>query len=325
MGEEYSVVTEGLTKRFGDRLAVDHIDLTIRQAEIYGFLGPNGAGKSTTIRMLCGILDPTEGSGKVLGYDIWTERERIKENIGYMSQRFSLYDDLTVQENLEFYAQIYSVPREERLPRIREIIRRTGLSGRERDLAGTLSGGYRQRLALGCAIVHRPRMVFLDEPTAGADPVSRRNFWDLVYLLAAEGTTIMVTTHYMDEAEHCDTLGFIYNGRLLAQGPPAEIKAQHLRGQVWEVECRPAGVGMEILEKLPGVEEVVRYGNLLHLIGKFEKLSPTALSAHLTESGVTVLKVEALPPTIEDIFVSFVGLTERRNLRAQIRHREEEG
>ena len=321
---EYAIVTKQLTKRFGMRLAVDHIDLTVRQGEVYGFLGPNGAGKSTTIRMLCGILDPTEGEGTVLGYDIRTDPEKIKEKIGYMSQRFSLYEDLTVQENLEFYASIYGVPRTQWRARIERMIRMADLVGREKDLAATLSGGWKQRLALGCCIVHTPQLIFLDEPTAGVDPVSRRNFWDLIYRLAEEGITILVTTHYMDEAEHCDTLGFIYKGRILVQGSPAEIKATQLQGQVWEVDCSVPGRGFEVLERMEKVEEVVRYGRLLHLIGAKEGLSEARVTDALEKAGIQVRRVEEVPPSVEDIFVSFVGLDERKSLRGQLRRGIEE-
>ncbi|MFI5325701.1 MAG: ABC transporter ATP-binding protein, partial [Candidatus Rokuibacteriota bacterium] len=225
----YAVVTRGLTRRFGRRIAVDHLDLQVRTGELYGFLGPNGAGKSTTLRMLCGLLAPNEGGGTVLGIDLVAAPERIKSVIGYMSQKFSLYDDLTVNENLTFYARVYMVPRATHAGRIAQMIQLADLTGREHQLAGTLSGGYRQRLALACALVHAPRLVFLDEPTAGVDPVSRRNFWGLIRRLADEGTTILVTTHYMDEAELCDTLGFIYQGKLIAQGSPASIKTTTFR------------------------------------------------------------------------------------------------
>src|SRR5712692_4010574 len=234
--EAYAVETRELTRRFGKRVAVDHLDLRVRAGELYGFLGPNGAGKSTTLRMLCGLLDPSEGGGTVLGIDLVAEPERIKSVIGYMSQKFSLYDDLSVDENLSFYARVYEVPRARRTGRIAQMVRMADLTERERQLAGTLSGGYRQRLALACALVHAPRLIFLDEPTAGVDPVSRRNFWGLVRRLADEGTTIIVTTHYMDEAELCDTLGFIYQGQLIAQGSPQTIKTETFRQPVVETE-----------------------------------------------------------------------------------------
>jgi ABC-2 type transport system ATP-binding protein len=315
----YAVVTAGLTKRFGKIVAVDHVDLTIRWGEVYGFLGPNGAGKSTTIRMLCGLLDPTEGTGYVLGHDIAREPERIKEKIGYMSQRFSLYEDLTVRENLDFYASLYSVPNDVKATRIEQMIRMADLTGREDTLAAHLSGGWKQRLALGCSIVHEPQLIFLDEPTAGVDPVSRRNFWDLIYRLSDEGITIVATTHYMDEAEHCDSLGFIYQGRITAQGSREEIKATALKGTVLEIDCEPMRVASRILEQLDGVAEVVRYGNRIHVVIEDHGPSTPDVESRLTGAGVKVGRIESVSPSIEDIFVSFVGLADRRSLRAQLR------
>jgi len=251
---EYAVVTQGLTRRFGKRVAVDRLDLRVRAGELYGFLGPNGSGKTTTLRMLCGLLAPTEGTGTVLGIDLTREPERIKSVIGYMSQKFSLYDDLTVVENLMFHARAYMVPRPLRASRIAQMAQLADLSGRERQLAGQLSGGYRQRLALGCALVHAPRLIFLDEPTAGVDPVSRRNFWALIRRLVDGGTTIMVTTHYMDEAELCDTLGFIYQGRLIAQWPPARIKGETFAREVCELEADEPARAAELLGEWDTVE-----------------------------------------------------------------------
>ncbi len=323
--DTYAVVTKGLTKRFGKILAVDHVDLTIKKGEVYGFLGPNGAGKSTTIRMLCGLLDPTEGTGYVLGHDITTEPERIKEKIGYMSQRFSLYEDLTVRENLDFYASIYSVPKEIKAGRIEQMIQMADLTGREAELAAHLSGGWKQRLALGCSIIHKPQLLFLDEPTAGVDPVSRRNFWDLIYRLSEEGITVVATTHYMDEAEHCDSLGFIYQGRITAQGSRDEIKANALKGGVLEIDCQPMREATQILEQLPGVAEVVRFGNTIHVVTEDGGPSPAEVEARLTGEGLKVHRVEVTSPSIEDIFVSFVGLADRRLLRAQLRRMREGG
>jgi len=321
--DTYAVVTKGLTKRFGKILAVDHVDLTIKRGEVYGFLGPNGAGKSTTIRMLCGLLDPTEGTGYVLGHDIATEPERIKEKIGYMSQRFSLYEDLTVRENLDFYASIYSVPKEIKRTRIEQMIQMADLTGRETELAAHLSGGWKQRLALGCSIIHKPQLLFLDEPTAGVDPVSRRNFWDLIYRLSEEGITVVATTHYMDEAEHCDSLGFIYQGRITAQGSRDEIKANALKGGVLEIDCQPMREATQLLEQLPGVAEVVRFGNTIHVVTEDGGPSPAEVEARLTAEGLKVHRVEVTTPSIEDIFVSFVGLSDRRLLRAQLRRMRE--
>ncbi|MDA8234605.1 MAG: ABC transporter ATP-binding protein [Clostridia bacterium] len=219
---EHAIEVQGLTKTFGDFTAVDNLSFRIKPGEIFGFLGPNGSGKSTTIRMLCGILSPSGGQGKVLGYDL-KDSEKIKQNIGYMSQKFSLYEDLTVEENIDFYAGIYGLRGKEVRERKEELIQLALLTGKEKALAGTLSGGWKQRLALACALVHRPHLLFLDEPTAGVDPVSRRVFWELLYRVAAQGVTILVTTHYMDEAEKCDVVGFIYQGKLMGFGTPGEL------------------------------------------------------------------------------------------------------
>lgn len=218
--ETYAVAVEGLTKRFGDVLAVDDISFRIPAGKIFGFLGPNGSGKSTTLRILCGVLHPTKGSVSVNGLDVLKQTERVRQNIGYMSQRFSLYEDLTVSENLEFYAGVYGLDRAARGARKQELIKMAGLTGREKVLAGRLSGGWKQRLALGCAMIHKPRLLILDEPTAGVDPVSRRLFWQIIRGFAQEGITVIVTTHYMDEAQSCDIVGFILNGRLMGVDTP---------------------------------------------------------------------------------------------------------
>ena len=225
-----AVVIERLTKRFGDFTAVDAISLAVPRGEIFGFLGPNGAGKSTTIRMLCGILAPTSGSGRVAGFDISTQAERIKESIGYMSQRFSLYEDLTVDENIAFYGGVYRIPAQRLKERAEWVLDMAGLAERHNSLAGELSGGWRQRLALGCAILHEPPVIFLDEPTSGVDPLSRRRFWDLIHSMADSGVTVFVTTHYMDEAEFCDRLAMIYRGELVAIGTPEELKRERSLG-----------------------------------------------------------------------------------------------
>lgn len=220
---EYAIEVKDLTKKFGDFTAVDHLNFRIPKGTIFGFLGPNGSGKSTTIRMLCGVLVPTFGEGRVLGFDIVKETEKIRENIGYMSQRFSLYEDLTVEENLDFYAGIYSLKKRTRDIRKQELIKMAGLEGKEKKLAGELSGGWKQRLALGCALIHKPKLLFLDEPTAGVDPVSRRIFWRIINELKSQGITILVTTHYMDEAESCDITAFIFNSKLLTIGSTEEL------------------------------------------------------------------------------------------------------
>jgi ABC-2 type transport system ATP-binding protein len=314
-----AVVTQGLTRRFGRRVAVDHLDLQVRAGELYGFLGPNGAGKSTTLRMLCGLLAPSEGGGTVLGIDLVAEPERIKSVIGYMSQKFSLYDDLTVDENLTFYARVYMVPRGVRPARIAQMIQLADLAGRERQLAGTLSGGYRQRLALACALVHAPRLVFLDEPTAGVDPVSRRNFWGLIRRLADGGTTILVTTHYMDEAELCDTLGFIYQGRLIAQGSPASIKTTTFRQPVMEVETAELRRAADVLADWDAIEEVQRVGARLRLVVGDHALTSSDIELHLRAQGLEVRWVQEVEPSVEDLFVSFVDKQRKARLREQLR------
>jgi len=315
----YAVVTQGLTRRFGRRVAVDQLDLRVRAGELYGFLGPNGSGKTTTLRMLCGLLAPTEGTGTVLGIDLTREPERIKSVIGYMSQKFSLYDDLTVVENLMFHARAYMVPRPLRASRIAQMAQLADLSGRERQLAGQLSGGYRQRLALGCALVHAPRLIFLDEPTAGVDPVSRRNFWALIRRLVDGGTTIMVTTHYMDEAELCDTLGFIYQGRLIAQGSPSSIKTTTFHQPVVEVEVADLRRAADALGEWDAVEEVLRVGSRLRLVLASERITAADVEGFLKRAGQEVRWAHEVEPSVEDLFVSFVDKQRKARLREQLR------
>jgi len=314
-----AVETHGLTKRFGKLVAVDHLDLRVATGELYGFLGPNGAGKSTTLRMLCGIMEPTEGHGAVLGIDLRRDPEAVKSAIGYMSQRFSLYDDLTVEENLTFYARVYMVPRRERGPRIGRMLWLADLQGRERQLAGQLSGGYRQRLALACALVHGPRLIFLDEPTAGVDPVSRRTFWAVIRRLADEGTTILVTTHYMDEAELCDTLGFIYQGKLIAEGSPQRLKSEAFRGAVIELETDELRAATDALSDWDAVEEVVRVGVRLRLLVGATAASAASVKAYLAARGIALTWVREVEPSVEDLFVSFVDKERKGRIRQQLR------
>jgi len=316
---EYAVATEGLTRRFGKLVAVDHLNLRVRPGELYGFLGPNGAGKSTTLRMLCGILEPSEGTGTVLGIDLRREPERVKSAIGYMSQRFSLYDDLTAEENLLFYARVYMVPRAERRGRVAQMVRLADLTGQENKRAAFLSGGYRQRLALACAMVHRPRLVFLDEPTAGVDPVSRRNFWGLIRRLVEEGITVLVTTHYMDEAELCDTLGFIYQGKLIAQGAPSAIKTETFRKPVIEVEVENLRRALDLLGEWEAVEEAIRVGTRVRLILADEGQVAEDVVAYLRARGVAVAWAHEVEPSVEDLFVSFVDVERKARLREQLR------
>jgi ABC-2 type transport system ATP-binding protein len=293
-----------LTKRFGDLLAVDAVSFSVERGEVFAFLGPNGSGKSTTIRMLCGIVAPSAGTGRVLGYDIVREPERIKRGIGYMSQRFALYEDLTVRENLEFYAGVYEVPRHRMRARLDELVAMAGLAGRERQLAGHLSGGWKQRLALGCAIVHEPRLIFLDEPTAGVDPVSRRHFWTMIHGLASQGVTVFATTHYLDEAEHANRVGMIYNGVLRALATPAELKARHLRGVVVGVRCDDPMAAVAVLERLPGIADVSVYGDEIHVLtadGDAE-----AVRVAVADAGIAVRSAAPIPPSLEDVFISLM-------------------
>ncbi|MGC8874411.1 MAG: ATP-binding cassette domain-containing protein [Chloroflexia bacterium] len=300
----YAVEIEGLTRRFGDFTAVDSVTFRVREGEIFGLLGPNGSGKTTTIRMLCGLLVPTAGRARVLGYDVARQPEEVKARIGYMSQRFSLYSDLTVRENLEFYAGIYRVPPQEARERIDAFLRLVGLEERQRERVENLSGGWKQRLALGCAILHRPRMLFLDEPTGGVDPASRREFWELIYGLAQQGTTILVTTHYMDEAEHCHTVGLMYQGHLIACDSPGGLKQSAMRGQVFELDCSPLTAALDRLPSLPGVYEVAVHGALLHVVSDAE--AGPMLQDALEEMGIRVHSLVPIAPSLEDVFISLV-------------------
>ncbi|MFQ6058928.1 MAG: ATP-binding cassette domain-containing protein [Anaerolineae bacterium] len=304
--DRFAVVVENLTKKFGDFTAVNGISFTIERGEIFGFLGPNGAGKTTTIRMLLGLLRPTAGTARVLGYDIVRESEEIRRRIGYMSQRFTLYNDLTVSENLDFYGRTYGVSGRRLQKRKAFILEMAGLKGRERELTRNLAGGWKQRLALGTAIIHEPEMLFLDEPTAGVDPISRREFWDLLYRLAEEGTTIFVTTHYMDEAENCHNLAFIHNGVIVAQGTPQEIKETRMRGQVLEIDCDQPDVAVRALRELGLFDEVALYGAQVHVVSQDVEAQQSLITEALNKKGVKIASLEVIFPSLEDVFVSSI-------------------
>src|SRR5919198_2962168 len=278
----------GLTKKFGDFTAVDHVSFTVEPGEVLGYLGPNGSGKTTTIRMLCGLLTPTEGSASIMGIDVFRNPEKIKPLIGYMSQKFSLYDDLTVLENLQFYAGVYEIPIETEKQRIDEILHLAGLEQRTESLTQELSGGWRQRLALGCAILHRPRLLFLDEPTSGVDPVARREFWDLIYQMASEGTTIFITTHYMDEAEHCNRVAFMYRSKLMALDTPAGLKSTYLHGAAWDLATHPLLETVDELSQTEGVAQASLHGDRAHVILDSTYWSPAHLTSYLANKGITV-------------------------------------
>jgi ABC-2 type transport system ATP-binding protein len=292
-----------LSKSFGDFRAVDRVTFSVARGTIFGFLGPNGAGKTTTIRMLLGLLRPTSGEAHVLGVDIALHAAQLKKRIGYMSQRFSLYDDLTVDENLDFYGRTYGVRGARLGSRKRFVLQMAGLEGRQRELAGNLAGGWKQRLALGAAILHEPEMLFLDEPTAGVDPISRRAFWDLLYQLASGGTTIMVTTHYMDEAERCQHLAFIQYGRIVAQGSPATIKESRMRGQVLEIDCSAAGQAIPLLRAMGEFDEVALYGSLIHVIADGAESLKPRIREVLQANHVEVRTMDVIAPSLEDVFI----------------------
>ena len=304
---ETAVEVHGLSRTFGAFVAVDHIDLSVEKGEIFGFLGPNGAGKSTTIRMLCGLLAPTGGSGIVGGCDILTQSESIKERIGYMSQKFSLYDDLTVEENIDFFAGIYRVPRVKRGQRKAWVLEMAGLEAERGALTRTLATGFKQRLALGCAVLHEPPLLFLDEPTSGVDPLSRRSFWDLIRAMAARGTTIFVTTHYMEEADYCDRLALIFRGRIVAEGTPGELRQKHMKREILEVETDSA---IGALEKLvaSGVECAV-FGSTLHCTVDNAAESARSIRRLLESATLTVERMERVAPSLEDVFVSLIEVS----------------
>jgi ABC-2 type transport system ATP-binding protein len=309
MNDTKAIIAQGLTKRFGDFTAVNNIDFEVQRGEIFGFLGPNGSGKTTTIRMMLGLMKPTSGLIEVLGRQVDGSAANILQRIGYMSQRFSLYNDLTVLQNLNFYGAAYGISNSELKDRIGAALKMAGLEGREHVKTQELSGGWRQRLALGAAILHRPDVLFLDEPTAGVDPVSRRAFWDLLYKFVAEGITVFVTTHYMDEAEHCHRLAFIQHGNIIAYGSPSEIKSQKMRGQVLEILSSDAVNTVKVLraaqaaDQIP-IEEVELYGSLVHVVAPDIKSHRRAIEKELRGADIRVEGLAIIEPSLEDVFIS---------------------
>lgn len=295
------VVATNLTRRFADFTAVDHINFEVKAGEIVGYLGPNGCGKTTTIRMLLGLLEPTEGSASVLGFDAFNQTEEVRARCGYMSQKFALYDDLTVLENLVFYGGVYGIKDKKR---ILETLALVGLAGREREMTQGLSAGWRQRLALAIALVHSPKLLFLDEPTSGVDPVARREFWELIYQLAAGGVAIFITTHYMDEAEYCHRVGLMKDGRLLAFDQPSVLKQTVIRGEAWDVAAESLTTMVDKINQIEGVIQTSLLGDLVHVIIDPKLLSKTQLQAELSKLGLGEVTLSAGEITLEDVFMS---------------------
>ncbi len=304
---EVSVAVQDLVKRFGAFTAVDHVTFSTRKGEVFGFLGPNGSGKSTTIRILCGLLRPTSGRAVVAGFDVASDPESVRRRIGYMSQKFSLYNDLTVLENLRFYGGLYGVTGARLSQRINWALRMAGLHGREDSRTATLSGGWKQRLALGCAVLHRPPIVFLDEPTSGVDPLSRRQFWELIQQMAEEGVTVFVSTHYMDEAEYCNRLALLMRGRLIALGAPSELKLGAVQGDLMLLETDSLQRAIEAVRKLPQVRDAAVFGNALHLVVAGAADANQPIRAALAAARAHVLRLEVIRPSLEDAFVALTA------------------
>jgi ABC-2 type transport system ATP-binding protein len=309
MEPQPAITAQNLTKRFGDFTAVDGVNFEVYPGEIFGFLGPNGSGKTTSIRMMLGLMKPTSGEVEVLGMQVDGDTARIRPRVGYMSQRFSLYNDLTVLQNLNFYGAAYGLKNTELQERIRDALIMAGLEGREHARTRELSGGWRQRLALSAAILHRPEVLFLDEPTAGVDPVSRRAFWDLLYKLIVEGITVFVTTHYMDEAEHCHRLVFIQRGKIIAYGSPGRIKAETMRGQVLEIAPSDAVEAVQVLRAVQAsgsipIQDVELYGSLVHVVAPDMKKHQRSILRELRRAGIRSAHSDIIEPSLEDVFIS---------------------
>ncbi|HTY22705.1 MAG TPA: ABC transporter ATP-binding protein [Desulfomonilaceae bacterium] len=301
--KQVAVLARDLSKIFGDFVAVDQVTFTVEKGEIFGFLGPNGAGKTTTIKILCGLLMPTSGVAQVAGWDVSTQPEQVKRHIGYMSQKFSLYEDLTVSENLDFFGGVYGLSGNKKKERDQWVLEMAGLVEQKRILTRDLPLGWKQRLALGCAVLHEPPILFLDEPTSGVDPISRRSFWDLIHNLASQGVTVFVSTHYMEEAEYCNRLVLMNRGKIIALGTPGELKRDWMKETVLNVECDNFMKAEELLRKEPIFKETAIFGNLLHLV----TLDPEAASARtreiLAETGISISNLEVVTPSLEDVFV----------------------
>jgi len=314
---EFVIEVQNLTKKFGKFIAVDNASFFVNRGEIFGFLGANGAGKSTTIRMLCGLLSSSSGTATVAGYDINQAPEKIKENIGYMSQKFSLYDDLTVRENINFFGGVYGVSNSELRERMAWAVKMAGLEGREDSLTRELSGGWKQRLALGCAILHQPKIVFLDEPTGGVDPISRRNFWELINFLSEQGTTVFVTTHYLDEAEYCNRMMLMHSGKIIAGGSPKELKAEHIKNPILEVECEKVVEAMEIMRGQDWIIETTIFGTYLHISVPEEESGRQKIRQALSGNQIRVKRIDRITPSLEDVFIYLIEKYNRETQEAR--------
>ena len=304
-----AISARGLTKQFDSFTAVNNVDFDVQRGEIFGFLGPNGSGKTTTIRMMLGLLKPTAGSVEVLGVDVVHDPGDIRRRIGYMSQRFSLYNDLTVLQNLVFYGKAYGLNNHEIDKRIQFVLQMAGLEGKERVKTSDLAGGWRQRLALGSAILHKPEIIFLDEPTAGVDPLSRREFWDLLYRLSVEGITVFVTTHYMDEAEHCHRLAFIQHGNIIAYGSPEQIKGEMMSGGVLEIEPVDSACAVVALRSAQAagdisIMDISLYGSLVHILAPDIEAHTSTIRNYLEASGCEIISMTIIEPSLEDVFIA---------------------
>lgn len=304
--KEPAIVVKNLSRHFGTFRAVNDISFSVEEGEIFGFLGANGAGKTTTIRMLCGILAPTSGQATVAGFDIEHDTDQLKRRIGYMSQKFSLYEDLTVEENIEFFGGIYHLTKKEIKDRSAWVVEMAGLKGKEHMITATLSAGWKQRLALGCAVVHEPKVLFLDEPTAGVDPISRKQFWQLIYQMADRGVTVLVTTHYMDEAEHCHRLTLMDQGVIIAAGSPNDMKHETLNGTLYEVSASPFTESFNTLKSLH-LSYIEPFGLKFHALSESEKLNEKEIEQILKQSGSTVTSIRKVKPSLEDVFLALIG------------------
>lgn len=299
----YSIEVKELSKKFGKFTAVDRVSFNVEKGEVFGFLGANGAGKSTTIKMLCGILEPTSGDALVAGFSVMNEPDKVKRSIGYMSQRFSLYNDLTVEENINFFGGVYGLNGDELQERKKWVLQIANLEGKQKLLTGSLPGGIKQRLALGTAVIHRPGIIFLDEPTSGVDPISRRNFWELINDLSAGGTTVLVTTHYLEEAEYCNNIILINAGKLIAEGDSKILKSEYIKNPIFEIECDRVVDALELMEKQDFVDETSIFGNQIHIIVNEKYENVNKIRYVLTSDNINVKRIDRIVPTLEDVFI----------------------